>query len=230
MKPENTRIVALIYLIVGVLAVVGVCIVAFTCGGCFPHVKAPSITDQPVTSPTVLNRILSPSASDTRTIIQTVHSTDWLMTAFIVVTVLGAIAGLHGIKSGWLVSAGCILGAGMKAAFSVVSVYMLSGLIFVGVILIVVVVMTTRTLKTKALTAGQLKSAFKDVVGTVQTFKDNLKLRSETTIPFVGGVASASSSIFASLKSVLNTQQPETQALVKEVKQELVDEKILTTV
>lgn len=178
--------------------------------------------------PTILDQAsnLLGSQHDQRIIERTIHTTDYLLTMFIVVMVLGVIAGLHGLKSGWIVAVGCVAGAGMKAAFSITSVYLMSGLIFLGVILAVIVVMTVRTVKMETVKANSLKKAFKDVVGTVQRFKDNTTGIIQGLTGTVAPANQIVGKVLRDLKETLGTQKPETQQLVTTVKKELVQEKI----
>ena len=186
-------------------------------------VEVPTLPKQ-----TITERLLT--SSDAQVITKTVKSTDWLMTLFIVVSVLGIIAGLHGLKSGWLVVAGCVAGAGMKAAFSIASTYILSGLIFVGVIAVVMVVVTIRSMKAKVNLGAKFQDAFKDVVGKVQDTKDELKSKIGLSGLGAKTMELEARSALIAIKTHLNQQKPETQQLVTKIKKEIQSDKIIALI
>jgi hypothetical protein len=84
---------------------------------------------------------LQPHGSSTNIpipIITTIHSTDWLASAFMVVVALGVAITIMGLKSGIAVAGGGLAGSFLKAALSVTEVYWVLGALFIATIVLLI--------------------------------------------------------------------------------------------
>jgi len=92
---------------------------------------------KPITNP-VTNPIINP-APITNTIIQTIQSTDWIMSILLIGCVIGIFGGLNGMKTGWIGFLSCLAGIFLKSALTNVWVYWCCGLLFAGTVLVLIV-------------------------------------------------------------------------------------------
>lgn len=108
------------YLIV-VLATVLLFLFVVWLSSCIAHTPPPNIITTPV----------SVSAN---TIIQSIKSSDWLNSLFLLSIVISLAAAFNGLKLGWGAAAACIAGLLLKGALSNVWVYSSLGCVLVGCI------------------------------------------------------------------------------------------------
>lgn len=73
-----------------------------------------------------------PAVPTTSTIVNTIQSTDWLMSILLMGCVAGLFAAFNGLKVGWAGVAACVGGIVLKAALSSTYVYWLCGFLFIG--------------------------------------------------------------------------------------------------
>lgn len=193
----------------------------FGTAGCrlLPYQTSISPSESAVANKEVKVGPITLSEGDKAVVERVIYRMDWLMSGFILCTALGVITGFHGIKSGFLVAGGCIIGAAMKAAFSIVSVYLLSGLIFLAVIMSILIAVSAKKLKGWSSLGPQLKEAFNDVVEKVQDVKKHIQNNLDVK---------AAQPLLSQVKGILSTEKLVTQELVAEAKEDLKQKAIAT--
>lgn len=142
-----------------------------------------------------------PASTTSQTVKEVIHSTDKLMTVLIVAAVLGFIAGIQGIKAGFMVTAGAIFGCFMKAALSVAWVYYIAGGVFIAAILVVFASILYKK--------GMLKKkdvALKELVDGYEELKQ------------VAGKLHEAGELEGALKAVLGVHTEVTQEEVRKIK------------
>ncbi len=104
----------------------------------------------------------NPISPGTKIIYETIRSTDWLISLFLIGCVAGLFAGLNGLKIGWLGAASCIGGILIKSALSTIWIYWFMSFCLAGCILAVI---ASILLKNKALI---------EIIKGVQKAKDGM--------------------------------------------------------
>lgn len=177
------------YTIIVFAIVLCVLLIYILCGGCWPSASPPA---EPFKPPTQIIR-------------EVIHSTNWLFSGGIIVVFLGTVAGLHGLKSGWLVVIAAILSLSLKAAFSVVWLYWVLACLGVAGLLLVI--------------AGILwkNTALKEIIVGVQEVKTQNN-KNHTYKNIFGDHHVDKIGVNQTLKS---TQTKSTQKLVQKIKGKL---------
>ena len=100
---------------------------------------------------------INPKPSVTQIIQETISSTNWVMTIFILGAAASLFAGLNGLKVGWLALVSCIGGAFLKMALSVTWSYYFAGMVLIGaVVLAFVSIVFKNTVVKDLIVGGQL--------------------------------------------------------------------------
>jgi len=82
--------------------------------------------------------VLEKSVSNSMQLIQnTVKSSDWLMSAFLIAIVLGVFSGFNGLKTGWCAAGASLLGLILKSAMTQTWVYWSLGVLLIAGVLLV---------------------------------------------------------------------------------------------
>ena len=133
-----------------------------------------------------------PSLSSSQSIIyQTIKSTDWIMSALLMGSVLGLFAGFNGLRVGWAGLAACMGGMVLKAAMSSTYVYWVCGLIVLGAVLAAVASVLLKNQAVKELIVGVQKVKSSTVPRTEghDEVSDTMKNeQSRTTVALVNTV------------------------------------------
>lgn len=112
--------------------------------------------------------VLDPINPATQIIWKTIQSTDWISSLFILAIAGGVFVGLNGLKSGWLASLAAFVGLIVKAGMSSVYVYWMCGLLFIGVVVLILVSVFIKN------------RAIKELICGIQKNKDGLGVARET--------------------------------------------------
>lgn len=127
---------------------------------------------------------------------QTISSTDWLMSVFLIAIVCAIFAGLNGVKAGWAGAFAAFVGILLKAALSNAWIYVAAGLVLVGCILLLVASIIWKN------------RAFVDILKGAQAVKNY-------------AVEQLNANRVGINKMLSDEQNPSTQKLVQQVKSDL---------
>jgi uncharacterized membrane protein len=112
---------------------------------------------------------------------------NWLFSLFMIAAVLGMVAGLHGMKSGWLIAAGNIGGIVLSLAVAEFGRWLAIGGIIAGVLVVAAMILRNRQFLFQSVkSVEKLKEALPDAKGVINdTFFLEQNRTTEKMVQFV---------------------------------------------
>lgn len=118
----------------------------------------------PVPNPLAPPTAPAVASQTAQAVVRSMQATDWVLSLLLIGSVLGVFAGLNGVKAGWAGLAACVVGIVLKAALASSYVYLMSGLIFMGCVLVAAASVLRKNVALKEIIKGaqKLKETFGD--------------------------------------------------------------------